>query len=274
MNLSVSSLKVPRSLSYTLSLFILMPLSVQASDLETNIVASVNGHKLSLPMYEFLLGSRQREDQENTEFELSKDELSAIRSQATEDLVLTEVLAQEALRLKVDQLETNKVEIDLAHKTLLAQLMVRQLMEKITITEQDIRAVYDAEKSTSLYRFNLWMTPSKNEAQKLLSHLQDKKPFTHAYEKIETPWLDQAELDPTVIGIVEATQVGDFVSQIIEQDGFWKVAQLIDKNKFDKPPYEEAKEVIKADLVQARIEEEIRTLSMKADIQINPLHIN
>lgn len=274
MKVSVSSSKISRSIFLSLSLFITLPFVVQAQDLDSNTVASVNGQNLSLSMFEFLLGSRQREDQENTEFALSEDELSAIRSQATEDLVLTEVLAQEALRLKVDQLDTNKVEIELARKTLLAQLMVRQIMANINITEEDIRAVYDAEKSTSLYRFNLWITPSKAEAEKLLTHLKEKNTFKHSYEKIETPWLDQTELDPSVVSIVDATKVGEFVSQVIEQDGLWKVAKLIDKNRFDKPPYEESREVIKADLIQARVDEEIRSLSMKADIQVNPLHIN
>ena len=259
---------------FTLILFIALPLLAQAKDLDQDTVASVNGKKLSFSMYQFLLGSRQRENQENTEFALSEDELSAIRSQATEDLVLTEVLAQEALRLKVDQLNTNKIEIDLARQTLLAQLMVRQIMESINITEDDVRAVYGAEKSRSLYRFNLWITPTKVEAEKLLSHLKDKKTFKHAYEKIETPWLDQEELEPSVVSVIDATKVGQFVSTVIEQDGLWKVVQLIDKNRFDKPPFDEAQEVIKADLIQAKVDEEIRKLSMQADIHINPLHIN
>jgi hypothetical protein len=274
MKMSVSSSKISRVVYFTLGLFLTLPLAVQADDLESNTVASVNGQNLSLSMYQFLLGSRQREDQENTEFALSEDELSAIRAQATEDLVLTEVLAQEALRLKVDQLDTNQVEIDLSRKTLLAQLMVRQIMDKINITEEDIRSVYDAEKSTSLYRFNLWITPSKDQADKLLSHLKDKITFKHSYEKIETPWLDQTELEPSVVSVVDATKIDDFVSKVIEQDGLWKVAQLIDKNRFDKPLYEESRDIIKADLIQAQVDEEIRKLSMKANIQVNTLHIN
>lgn len=272
MKATVISSKISCSLFFTL--FIILPFVAQAKDLDPSTVASVNGKNLSVSMYQFLLGSRQREDQENTEFALSEDELSAIRSQATEDLVLTEVLAQEALRLKIDQLDMNKIEIDLARQTLLAQLMVRQIMDKINITEEDVRAVYDAEKSTSLYRFNLWITPSKDEAEKLLSHLKDKKPFKHAYEKIETPWLDQQELEPSVVGVVDATKIGEFVSKVIQQDGLWKVVQLIDKNRFDKPPFDEAREVIKADLIQSQVDEEIRKLSMTADIQVNTQHIN
>lgn len=274
MKVSMYSSKISRSILFSLSLFIVFPLLAQAKDLDPNTVASVNGQNLSLSMYEFLLGSRQREDQEGTEFALSEDELSTIRAQATEDMVLTEVLAQEAIRLKVDQLGTNKIEIDLARKTLLAQLMVRQIMDEINITEEDIRAVYDAEKSTSLYRFNLWITPSKDEAEKLLSHLKNELTFKHNYEKIETPWLDQTELDPSVLTIVEATKVGDFVPQVIEQDGLWKVAKLIDKNRFDKPSYEESREVIKADLIQVQVDEAIRNLSMKASIKINSKHLN
>jgi hypothetical protein len=274
MKVSVSSSKVPHVIYITLSLILSSPLAVQAKDLAPSTLAIVNGQNLSLSMYQFLLGSRQREDQENTEFALSEDELSATRTQATEDLVLTEVLAQEALRSKVDQLDTNQVEIDLASKTLLAQMMVRKIMAEINIAEEVIRSVYDAEKSTSLYRFNLWITPSKDEAEKLLSHLKGKKSFKHSYEKIETPWLDQTELKSSVVNIIDETKVDDFVSQVIEQDGLWKVAQLIDKNRFDKPKYEDSRDMIKADLIQTQVDEEIRKLSMKANIQVNPLHIH
>ncbi|MFT6906515.1 MAG: hypothetical protein ACJAS1_003183 [Oleiphilaceae bacterium] len=274
MKVSVSSSKVPHVIYITLSLILSSPLAVQAKDLAPSTLAIVNGQNLSLSMYQFLLGSRQREDQENTEFALSEDELSATRTQATEDLVLTEVLAQEALRSKVDQLDTNQVEIDLASKTLLAQMMVRKIMAEINIAEEVIRSVYDAEKSTSLYRFNLWITPSKDEAEKLLSHLKGKKSFKHSYEKIETPWLDQTELKSSVVNIIDETKVDDFVSQVIEQDGLWKVAQLIDKNRFDKPIYEDSRDMIKADLIQTQVDEEIRKLSMKANIQVNPLHIH
>ncbi len=254
---------------FALGFIIPLSLSVQAKELDANTVASVNGVDLSLAMFQFLIGSRQREDQESTEFALSAEELSAIHAQSAEDLVLTEVLAQEALKLQIDQIEMNQLEIDLARKTLLAQLMVRRIMENIHVTEEEIRAVYDAEKSTNLYRFNLWMAPSKEQAEKLLSHLKDKKPFKHNFEKIETPWLDQTELDPSVIKTVEATKIGDFVSQTIEQDGLWKVVQVIDKNKFDKPAFEEAQEVIKADLIQSRVDAEIKKLSSKADINVN-----
>jgi peptidyl-prolyl cis-trans isomerase C len=274
MKIPGSSYKISCSFFIVLSLFIALPLVAQAKELDKNTVASVNGKNLSLSMYQFLLGSRQREDQEQTEFALSEDELSAIRAQATEDLILTEVLAQEALRLKVDQLDMNKIEIDLARQTLLAQLMVRQIMQNINVTEDAIRAVYDAEKSTSLYRFNLWMTPTKEEAEKLLAHLKDNKVFKHSYEKIETPWLDQTELEPFVVSLVDATKTGEFVPQTIQQDGLWKVIQLIDKNSFDKPSFEEARDVIKADLIQAQIDEEIRKLSTRADIQVNAQHIH
>jgi hypothetical protein len=274
MKVSVSSSKVPHVIYITLSLILSSPLAVQAKDLAPSTLAIVNGQNLSLSMYQFLLGSRQREDQENTEFALSEDELSATRTQATEDLVLTEVLAQEALRSKVDQLDTNQVEIDLASKTLLAQMMVRKIMAEINIAEEVIRSVYDAEKSTSLYRFNLWITPSKDEAEKLLSHLKGKKSFKHSYEKIETPWLDQTELKSSVVNIIDETKVDDFVSQVIEQDGLWKVAQLIDKNRFDKPKYEDSRDMIKADLIQTQVDEEIKKLYMKANIQVNPLHIH
>ena len=108
----------------------------------------------------------------------------------------------------------------------------------------------------------------------MLSHLKDNKTFKHSYEKIETPWLDQTELEPSVVSVVDATKMGEFVSKVIQQDGLWKVVQLIDKNSFDKPPFDEARQVIKADLIQVQVDEEIRKLSMKADIQVNTLHIN
>lgn len=244
-----------------------------AGGLDAETVAMVNGKSLSLATYQFLLGSREQEEQAGEEFAFSTDEISAIQAQAAEDLVLTEVLAQAAIRNKVDQISTNKIEIDLAHKTLLAQLMVRQIMSDIEISEAAVRAAYDEEKSTSLYRFNLWMTNSKEEGVNLLSHFVQNKPLEHAYEKIETPWLDESELDPSVVPLLENTELGSFVPKVIEQDGFWKVVQIIDQNKMEKPPFDEAKELIKADLMQAKVDAEIKRLAAESTIQLNQQHI-
>jgi len=245
------------------------------TELSTPVIATVNGKALSVDMYEFLLGSRQRDSLENTEFAISPEEQSEHASQTAHDLVMTEVLAQEAQRQNVHLIPANKIELELAHKTLLAQLLVRQIMADIKVDDNSIQAAYDAQIETTLYRFNLWFAPDRDQADQLLQSLlsQNEQAIReNPIERIETPWLEADEIDPQVLPKLESLKENEFLVEPVPQDGFWKVVQVIDKNVIRKPPFEEAKDMIKAELIQAQVNAAIDNLAMNSDINLNAEH--
>lgn len=243
---------------------------------ESNLApfATVNGETLSVELFQFLLGARDSEQNPvGHDPNMSPEQQ---RMKVAEDLVITEVLAQEALRRNIDDQPRVRIELELARKTLLAQMMVQELMAGFKVSDTSIRKAYDDQQDTTLYRFNLWMTSSEEDAKTLLTDLKNasgEQPSNSQYEKIETPWLDQSELEPQVVDRLENVEAGAFLDEPVFQDGLWKVVQVIERDIFEKPVFEEAREIIKSQLIQEQVDEAIKRLSQSAEIEVNDAYL-
>lgn len=231
-----------------------------------NVFATVNGTPLDVNLYQFLLGSRQQDMDQRQAYDDDFD-AEVYRQQTANDLVMTELLAQQAARLGLDETESVRVELAMAKKTLLAQLYVKQLMDSIDIEEAQLQNYYDQHSEQTLYRFLIWQAPSEEEATDLLTTLTaGKGSEVSVPEAIETPWLRDTDISPAVKGLVRGLDVEDFVEAPVLQDGVWKVVQVIDKQVMVKRSFEEEKELIKAELVRLRLDEKLEELAEGASI--------
>lgn len=234
-----------------------------------DVFATVNGAPISVELYHFLLGSREQESSERQAYEEGYD-VEMHRRQTAEDLIMTELLAQHATRLGMDESDMVKVEMAMAEKTLLAQLYVRKLMDSIEIDEPQIREAYDQKPEQVMYRFMIWQTPDQKQAKKLLRALEAGS-GTVASEQtpIETPWLRDVDIAPEVDDIVRRLEVNEFAGEPVFQDGVWKVVQVIDKQVMAKQSYEEERELIEAELVRLKLDEKLEEIAEGASIVLN-----
>lgn len=243
----------------------------KASD--PDVFATVNGTPLGTNLYHFLLGSRERDNAERQTYDDGFDsELS--RQQTAKDLVMTEVLAQEATRLGMHESELVEVEMAMAEKTLLAQLYVKQLMDTIEIDESEIRRHYDEQREQAMYRFMIWRTADQDRAVDILNALRAGNDAGASDEDvIETPWLRDTDIDPQVNPMVRRLSVGEFADEPVFQDSYWKVVQVIDKQVMAKQSYEKEKEMIRAELVSLKLDKKLEELAENASIVFNDQHV-
>lgn len=244
---------------------------------DPGIFATVNGRPLSLHLYHFLLGYREQDSNGAQAYEGSYD-AEMNRQQSAKDLVMTEVLAQKAEALGMDESELVKVEMVMAKKTLLAQLYVQKLMDSIEIDESEIRHYYDQQREQAMYRFMIWQTTEQDRAEAILSALETgnntgQLPDPGHENAIETPWLRDVDIEPEVHDIVGKLDVGEYAEKPIFQDGFWKVVRVIDKDVLAKQSFDEERELIKAELVQKKLDEKLEELAENASITFNEQHI-
>lgn len=240
---------------------------------EQEVFATVNGTPLGMNLYQFLLGSRQQDSIERQSFDNSFD-AELHRQQAAKDLVMTEVLAQQATQLGMHESELVKVEMAMAGKTLLAQLYVRKLMDSIDIDEAEIRQYYDQQNEQAMYRFMIWRTSDRDHAVEILNTLKaGKGAGISDRDIIETPWLRDADIAPEVNDIVRQMGVNDFAEKPVFQDGFWKVIQVIDRQAMAKQSYEEEREMIRAELASVKLDEKLEELAEGASIVFNDVHV-
>ena len=236
---------------------------------DPDVFATVNGTTLGTNLYHFLLGTRAAEHSERLAYDDGFD-AEMNRQQTAKDLVMTEVLAQQATRLGMHESERVKVEMAMAEKTLLAQLYVKQLMDTIAIDETEIRRHYDQQREQAMYRFMIWRTPHQAHAVELLNALKaGNDPGASGEDMIETPWLRDTDIAPQVNDLVQQLGVDEFASEPVFQDGYWKVVQVIDRQVMAKQSYEEARDIIRAELVSLKLDEKLAELADNAAIVFN-----
>lgn len=236
---------------------------------DPDVFATVNGTTLGTNLYHFLLGTRAAEHSERLAYDDGFD-AEMNRQQTAKDLVMTEVLAQQATRLGMHESERVKVEMAMAEKTLLAQLYVKQLMDTIAIDETEIRRHYDQQREQAMYRFMIWRTPHQAHAVELLNALKaGNDPGASGEDMIETPWLRDTDIAPEVNDLVRQLGVDEFASEPVFQDGYWKVVQVIDRQVMAKQSYEEARDIIRAELVSLKLDEKLAELADNAAIVFN-----
>jgi hypothetical protein len=237
----------------------------------TALFATVNDVPLSMKLYEFLLGSRLEGEgmgEEDAHFDQQMH-----RDQAAKDLIMTELLRQRAVEHGMHQSELFKVEMEMAEKTLLAQLFVQKLLSDINIDESLIKQHYQERPEQSILRFMIWRSRDQAEAQRILSRLQADPDATIesavGLEPIETPWMRRTDIEPEVEQIVREIPVSGFADQPLLQDGVWKVVQVIDRKVLPRGSYEEERSIIRSELQQQELEKIYENLARNASIVFN-----
>ncbi|MCH8498983.1 MAG: SurA N-terminal domain-containing protein [Marinobacter sp.] len=259
-------------------IFLVLTGCMQAEDLsnlqseekttDADVFATVNGTPLGKNLYHFLLGSREQESQQRLAYDDGFD-IQQHRQQVANDLIMTELLAQQATRIGMHETELVQLEMAMAEKTLLAQLYVQKLMAAIEVDDSEIRHFYDQQSEQAIYRFMIWQTPDQGRAVEMLNTLKTGSGEGITSEVIETPWLRDVDISPEVNEIVRQLGVNEFVESPIFQDGVWKVVQVIDKQVMVQGSYEEERELIKAELVRLKLEEKLEELAAGALVVFN-----
>jgi len=237
------------------------------------IFAQVNGVNLSSDIYAFLLQSREQEYAvEGAGPESEQANLSAQKSKAAKDLIMTTLLAQQAISTNMHETDRFKLELELFEQTLLAQLYVQQLMDNMTIDEALIRERYERQPQQTLYRFMIWETDNAELALSTLDALLNRSSppaMNPQLTKIETPWLLGSEIDPEVQEKIALLGTNEFIESPVFQDGVWKVVQLIDKRALDRQSYEDERDILRAEIVSEKLEVSLASLLEQAQITVN-----
>ena len=244
--------------------------SVRAN--EAQAFATVNAQQLNYNLFEFLLGSRAQDMLQNTEYALSEDEQQQRIMKTAKDLVVTELLAQEASRLKIDQLPTVITELEMARKTLLAQLLVQKIMQDVQVDDAQLIKRYEQQEALTMYRFKVWNSKHQEEAEHILKTLKSASGSdSEAYlaQANETAWVLIDDVDPALRDEVKQLPVGGFASKPSNRGQAWQIIQLIDKNTLEKRPFEEERDILRSEIIKAELDKEITKLLKNATIKVH-----
>lgn len=219
------------------------------------ILATVAGETITVEDLNAFIQSMPKEQQmyaSNPQF----------REQIVEQLIGARLFAKYAEELKLDETEEFQKILNNARKEILASMAIGETVKKVTVTEEELKEFYEANKS----RFEKGATVSakhilvKDEAkcQAILEEIQAGKIFEEAAQQYSTCPSGQKGGDLGEFGKGQmvkefedaafSAEIGEIVGPIGSQFGYHLI-KVESKKEAVAAPFEEVKEQIRRNLL-------------------------
>ena len=202
----------------------------------------------------------------------------SLKQKLVDDLVLAEILAQEANKRGVDKLPHLLAEAAIQYKTLLGQTLIQEELAAMNISEEEIRQHYDAMPIKYKYGIRHIKVKSKEEANKILNELKQGADFTQLAEQYSNDlsvhkkgWLGYlrvSQMGSALSSAAQSLEPGTFYSQPIQTGAAWRLIYLEGKQALDKTPYSRAKDWMLNEIQQSRVQNMLAELRQKAHVEI------
>ena len=251
-----------------------------SAEMDKNRVASVNSVPISQVEYDTLVEARktylmgQSGVVENGIENLPKE----IKQKLVDDLVLTELLAQEANKRGVDKLPQLLAEAAIQYKTLLGQTLIQEEIATMNISEEEIRQRYDALPINYKYAVRHIKVKTEAEATTILEKLNKGADFAQMAGSFsidakvnKNGWLGHlrtSQMDAEFALAVKNLEVGRYSQTPIKTGSTWRVILLEGKKALDKAPYSRARDWMLNEIQQTRVQALLAELRQNADIEI------
>jgi len=232
------------------------------------IAATVNGTVISkddLKLYKELKGSPQSDD-----------------SQVLDELIVTQLLNEEANKLGITERESVRSQIRFQESELLARLVMREKFSTMNHTEEELKAAYDSKMSNSEnreFKARHILLKTEDEAKAVIDALRNGADFIElAKERSTGPsgpnggdlgWFQPSRMVPPFAEAVKLMNKGDISVTPVQTNFGFHVIKLDDIRELEKPSFESVKEEIGQSLIRDAINKYIADLQAAAEINKN-----
>ena len=247
---------------------------VTAQTLPAGSFATVNGQ----PLTDALLDVNVR-----TNVLRGQPDTPQLRQAIVNELIGREILAQEALKLKLEQTPEAKVQWQQMQQNFLANLVLAHFANTNPVTQAQIKAEYDQflknVADAKQYKLSLIVVPTEARARAIITELNKSKD-SGLFAKIaesestdpsqanrgELEWLLTEQLLPGVGNVVANLSKGRISAVPIQTPGGWNVIRVDDVRDFTPPPMQEIEGQLRQAAAQNQLSAYIETLQTQAQI--------
>ena len=220
-------------------------------------VATVNGVPITRSFWEFYIkgitGGKSPAD-------LSADQ----RSQALDNLIRAQVVADHATRDGLDRSGDTAYMLELARLNVLQQAVEERYLKDREPTEQELRAEYETQLAAmpkTEYHARHILVATEAFAQKIIERLNKGEKF-EALAKSESMdssknnggdlgWFTPGRMVPEFAGAVMALKPGEFTHSPVQTQYGWHVIQLLETREVTPPPFDQVRQRL-VQVVQAK----------------------
>jgi peptidyl-prolyl cis-trans isomerase C len=219
-------------------------------------IASVNGEPIGHDMFEFYV--------KNTVGKPSAELSPEQRSQALDNLVRGEVIAQQALKDGLDKAGDAPSELALSRLQILQQAGALHYLDDKKPTDAEEKAEYDAQVGQlpkTEYHARHILVKTQEEAQKIIDQLKKGAKFEDLAKKNsidsskdqggDLGFFSPRSMVPQFSAAVEGLKKGEYTQTPVQTQFGWHVIQLVDTRDSPVPPFDQVKDKV-AQFVQQK----------------------
>jgi peptidyl-prolyl cis-trans isomerase C len=236
-------------------------------------IALVNGAPIPLALYKAYASQRQAQ--------LGDASPAEVRQQLTNELVLQELLVQEANKVKLESDPQFIQQLELVKRNLLASLLVRRMVGQQKPTEEAIKQEYDKARAgmdSKEYKLSHILVDSEDKAKSLIADLKKGGDFaalakanssdSSAAEGGDLDWVDLGLLDPPFGEAVRKLEKGKFAEQPVQTRFGWHVIKLDDVRENQPPSLDELRPQIARSLESRAVSTYLNQLREGAKVEV------
>jgi len=266
------------SLEYITFLVILsfLPGVLLAVEVKPAVIAMVNNVAISSAELSVLTEARSRHSMRplSTDGKLSKTQ----QQKLIDDLVLAEILVQEAGKAGLDKLPRTVAEAAIQYKTLIGQMFLRQEIAKMQVSEEEVRKRYEAIPLKYKYGLRVINATTQEIVDQIREQLNAGVEFetvANNYTATEKDknggwlgWLRRSQINSQQLEVVKNMNVATFTSTPIKTKAGWRFIYLEGKKELDKTPYERSRDWLRDEIQQIRVQALLAKLRQSANVEV------
>lgn len=234
-------------------------------------VAIVNGKPISQTRVDVIVNERTAQGQPDT-----PEAKTAIR----DNLIATEILAQEAVRSGIDRRADVTTQMEMAKQTALIRAYLQDYVKTHPITEADMKAEFDrikAQMGDKEYKVRHILVATEAEAKDIIAQLNKGAKFEKLAAKSMDPgskakggsldWITRGNVVKPFGDALAALEKGKITQTPVKSDFGWHVIKLEDTRPVPVPPFEQVKPNLTQRMQSQQIEKLVADLRAKAKIE-------
>jgi len=207
-----------------------------------------------------------------TYFKEAKGNPQVDDSQIIDEMIATELLRQEAIKLGINDSKNVRFQLRLQESELLARLLMRDKFGSLSFTEDELKAAYEFKARHILLK-------TEDEAQAVIDALRNGADFIELAKQRSTGpsgpnggdlgWFQASRMVPPFADAVKMMNKGDVSVKPVQTSFGYHVIRLDDTRELDKPSFESVRDEINQSLIRDAINNYIAEIQSIASINKN-----
>lgn len=257
----------------TMSIFtaLLLLTALQTAQAATEAAATVNGKVIKQSLVDYIIKDATERGQQVDD---------NVRATVVEKLISSEIILQEAQRLKLDKQPEFLAKEELTRRELLVNTYLQDYLKKNPVSEAETKAAYEQykkEMGDKEYSARHVLVETENEAKQIIAQLDKGADFAKlAGEKSKDPgsqakggdlgWFPLGGMVKPFSDAVAKLSKGSYTKTPIQTQFGWHVVKLENVREMKAPTYDKVKDGLQKQIQQRKLEKLLNELRSKAKV--------